>query len=308
MMKHKKIVTLALATALTATLFTPAFSDSTAGVTSPAVPLADSTQEEQIMNFDHTMGTVQEVNTEAKYILVKNEQMQMEIRFNLDEATWLMDGESGTPLTMEELKGKEVIVSHSLAMTRSLPPQSYAYAVITKGTNTPNYAVIEEVANGDNGSVRLTTDSGSMWVTVSKDADIKPFKTKNIVTKEDLQPGAQVVLYYDIVALSYPGQAQTNRVVLLQLAAAEENKSDAAETQMVNLRETANRLGMQLEWIADGQTVILSKDAFTATVVIGSTDYGINRMRVKEQMPAEIRDGRTYVPQSFIDAVEDALK
>lgn len=176
------------------------------------------------MNFDRTMGTVQEVNTEAKYILVKNEQMQMEIRFNLDEATWLMDGESGTLLTMEELKGKEVIVSHSLAMTRSLPPQSYAYAVITKGTNTPNYAVIEEVANGDNGSVRLTTDSGSMWVTVSKDADIKPFKTKNIVTKEDLQPGAQVVLYYDIVALSYPGQAQTNRVVLLQPAATEENK------------------------------------------------------------------------------------
>ena len=68
MMKHKKIVTLALATALTATLFTPAFADSTAGVTSPAVPLADSTQEEQIMNFDRTMGTVQEVNTEENKI------------------------------------------------------------------------------------------------------------------------------------------------------------------------------------------------------------------------------------------------
>lgn len=305
MMKHKKMVTLALATAMTATLFTPAFADSTAGVTSPAVPLADSTQEEQIMNFDRTMGTVQEVNTEAKYILVKNEQMQMEIRFNLDEATWLIDGESGTPLTLEELKGKEVIVSHSLAMTRSLPPQSYAYAVITKGTNTANFAVIEEVANGDNGSIRLTTNSGSMWVTVSEDADIKPFKTKNIVTKEDLQPGAQVVLYYDIVALSYPGQAGTDRVILLKAADAE---AAPATEEMVNLRDAVSGLGLDIQWDAENQTVVLQKGAFTATVTIGDVKYGINKMLVqKEQMP-EIRDGRTYVPQSFIDAIKDALK
>lgn len=303
MMKQKKLVTLALATAMTATLFTPAFADSTAGVTTAVVPTVSVAQEEQIMNFDRTMGTVQEVNTEHNYILVKND--QTEIRFNLDGNTWLMDGESGLPLTLEELNGKEVFVSHSLAMTRSLPPQSYAYAVITKGSVIPNFAVIEKVVEGEDGAIRLTTNNGSMWVTVSGDADIQPFKTKNIVTKEDLQPGAQVVLFYDIVALSYPGQAGTDRVILLKAADAE---AAPATEEMVNLRDAVSGLGLDIQWDAANQTVVLQKGAFTATVTIGDVKYGINKMLVqKEQMP-EIRDGRTYVPQSFVDAVKEALQ
>lgn len=300
MMKHKKIVTLALAGALTVTMFTPALAvDNTEAISS--TPLI-SQQEEVAMGYMTTLGVVQEVDVQAQTILVKND--QTEIQFNLDAKTWLVDGEKGTAIDLADLKGKEVVVAHSMAMSRSLPPQSYAYAVITKGTVTPNYAIIEEVEKMENGAVRLTTNNGGMWVTVPENADMKPLATKDIVSVEDLQPGAQVILYYDIVALSYPGQAGTDRVVLLK-AAEEPIAEETAE--MVGIRQAADELGLDIAWEHEGQMVTLSKGAFSATIHIGSKSYGINKMLVQLEQAAEIRDGRTYVPQEFLDALKEAL-
>ena len=167
------------------------------------------------------------------------------------------------------------------------------------------YTVIEAVTETEDG-IRLTTENGGMWVTVAKDAQVSPFRTRNIVTAQDLQPGAQVVLYYDVVAMSYPGQAYTERVVLLQPADAAPAEEQNVN-EMVNLREAATAMGMDILWDAEGRVVTLQKGAFTATVVIDDVNYGINKMLVREEQAAEIRDGRTYVPQSFVNAVREAL-
>lgn len=313
MMKHKKIVTLALAGALTATMFTPALAvDNTEAIL--RTPLI-SQQEEVAVEYARTMGVVQEVDVQAQNILVKNE--QTEIQFNLDEKTWLVDGEKGTAIDLADLKGKEVIVTHSMAMTRSLPPQSHAYAVVTKGEVTPNYAVIEAVEAGKDGAVRLTTSNGGMWVTVTENADIKPLATKDIVTLEDLKPGAQVILYYDIVALSYPGQAGTDRVVLLKPA----GEPIAEEpVEMVGIRQVASELGLEVAWNHEGQTVTLSKEGYKATISVGSAKYGYTKLVEKdgkqtemiadalaEQAP-ELRDGRTYVPKSMLEALKQQMQ
>lgn len=313
MMQHKKIVTLALAGALTATMFTPALAvDNTEAIL--RTPLI-SQQEEVAVEYARTMGVVQEVDVQAQSILVKNE--QMEIQFNLDEKTWLVDGEKGTAIDLADLKGKEVIVTHSMAMTRSLPPQSHAYAVVTKGEVTPNYAIIEAVEAGKDGAVRLTTSNGGMWVTVTENADIKPLATKDIVTLEDLKPGAQVILYYDIVALSYPGQAGTDRVVLLKPA----GEPIAEEpVEMVGIRQVASELGLEVAWNHEGQTVTLSKEGYKATISVGSAKYGYTKLVEKdgkqtemiadalaEQAP-ELRDGRTYVPKSMLEALKQQMQ
>ena len=235
----------------------------------------------------------------------------------MDEKTWLVDGEKGTAIDLADLKGKEVVVAHSMATTRSLPPQSYAYAVVTKGEVTPNYAIIEAVEAGKDSAVRLTTNNGGMWVTVTEKADIKPLATKDIVTLEDLQPGAQVILYYDIVALSYPGQAYTDRVVLLKPAEepiAEEN------VEMVGIRQAASELGLDVAWDHEGQTVTLSKEGYKATISVGSAKYGYTKLVEKdgkqtemiadalaEQAP-ELRDGRTYVPKSMLEALKQQMQ
>ena len=313
MMQHKKIVTLALAGALTATMFTPALAVNNTETISSTPLIAQ--QEEVAVEYTRTIGVVQEVDVQAQNILVKNE--QTEIQFNLDEKTWLVDGEKGTTIDLADLKGKEVVVAHSMATTRSLPPQSYAYAVVTKGEVTPNYAIVEAVEAGKDGAVRLTTNNGGMWVTVTEKADIKPLATKDIVTLEDLQPGPQVILYYDIVALSYPGQAYTDRVVLLKPAEepiAEEN------VEMVGIRQAASELGLDVAWDHEGQTVTLSKEGYKATISVGSAKYGYTKLVEKdgkqtemiadalaEQAP-ELRDGRTYVPKSMLEALKQQMQ
>ena len=302
-MKSKKLVTLALATALTVSAFTPAFANPVLISETPAVNAAIVSQEEEAMQFAKAFGTVQEVNAQENYIMVQT--AEDTIRFNVDGSTWLMDGQNGIPVALADLEGKEVAVSHSMAMTMSLPAQSYAYAVIVKGAEMPNFAVIEAVTETEDG-IRLTTENGGMWVTVAKDAQVSPFRTRNIVTVQDLQPGAQVVLYYDVVAMSYPGQAYTERVVLLQPAEAAPAEEQNVN-EMVNLREAATAMGMDILWDAEGRVVTLQKGAFTATVVIDDVNYGINKMLVREEQAAEIRDGRTYVPQSFVNAVREAL-
>lgn len=318
MMQHKKIVTLALAGALTATMFTPALAVNNTETISSTPLIAQ--QEEVAVGYTRTIGVVQEVDVQAQNILVKNE--QTEIQFNLDEKTWLVDGEKGTAIDLADLKGKEVVVAHSMATTRSLPPQSYAYAVVTKGEVTPNYAIIEAVEAGKDGAVRLTTNNGGMWVTVSEKADIKPLTTKNIVTLEDLKPGAQVILYYDIVALSYPGQAGTDRVVLLDPAEEPIAEEPAAEenVEMVSIRQAASELGLDVDWNAETRTVVLSKEGYKATISIGSAKYGYTKLVEKdgeqtemmaealaEQVP-ELRDGRTYVSQSMLDALKQQMQ
>ena len=302
-MKSKKLVTLALATALTVSAFTPAFANPVLISEAPAADAAIVSQEEEAMQFAKAFGTVQEVNEQENYIMVQT--AEDTIRFNVDGSTWLMDGQNGIPVALSDLEGKEVAVSHSMAMTMSLPAQSYAYAVIVKGAEMPNFAVIEAVTETEDG-IRLTTENGGMWVTVAKDAQVSPFRTRNIVTVQDLQPGAQVVLYYDVVAMSYPGQAYTERVVLLQPADAAPAEEQNVN-EMVNLREAATAMGMDILWDAEGRVVTLQKGAFTATVVIDDVNYGINKMLVREEQAAEIRDGRTYVPQSFVNAVREAL-
>lgn len=310
-MKNKKLVTIALTAALAAGITAPAFADTPALIATPVsdATAAVTTVAAQVAVPAVTLGTVQEINELGKLptVLVKND--QTEIEFYISADTKLVDGK-GQPMALKDLKGKEVVVAHSQAMTMSIPAKCNAVAVMVKDTVTPNYAVIEKVTKNDNGTVTLTINNGGALVTIQKDATVTPFKTRNIVTADMLKAGDEVVLYYDIMAMSYPGQASTNKVVVLQQSTITESAEaiDAMELQnatvMVSLRDAANELGLAIDWNAETQTAILSKGAFSVTVTIGSKDYGINRMLVKLDQAAEIQDGRTYVPQALVDEIK----
>lgn len=162
-----------------------------------------------------TLGMVKEIvrsEEDVTSILLDNDGRECE--FYLADTTWLVDG-NGYPIVAEALAEKHVVVAHAEAMTFSLSPKSVAAAVMVYETVGPNYAVIEEVTKQQDGSIIVTTNQGDRLVTVAADAQVAPFKTRNIVTLDDLRPGAEVVLYYDILAPSLPARAVTNQVVLL---------------------------------------------------------------------------------------------
>lgn len=162
------------------------------------------------------MGTVKKLITyEDEAItafLIENNGQEYE--FYLTNTTWLVDG-AGFPATAESLVNKTVIVAHDAAMTMSLPPKAIALAVMVNDDILPNYAVVEDVTVHQDGTVTVTTDQGNRLVTIAMDAQVSPFRTRNIITAQDLRPGDTVVLYYDVLAPSIPAKASTDRVVRL---------------------------------------------------------------------------------------------
>lgn len=80
---------------------------------------------ERINNVAFTEGIIESIQDDS--ILVKTNSIL--IQFNIDKSTKLT-GLSNSPITLSSLRvGNSVNVYHSLAMTKSIPPQSYAFEI-----------------------------------------------------------------------------------------------------------------------------------------------------------------------------------
>ena len=79
-------------------------------------------------------------------------------------------------------------------------------------------------------------------------------------------------------------------------------------------------MGLDVAWDHEGQTVTLSKEGYKATISVGSAKYGYTKLVEKdgkqtkmiadalaEQAP-ELRDGRTYVPKSMLEALKQQMQ
>ena len=284
--------------------------------------------EEVMPSYLTNYGEIVEVNNEEGYVLVKTD--LEEIRFNMDENTLLIGNDGAS--RFELATGKKVAVSHSMAMTMSIPAQSYAFAIVEMnetGMGNPIYAVVEEVKESENGVV-LVTDAGSKEITVSKEAQVLPFLTRNIVRIEDVKAGSRVLLFYDMLTMSIPAYATTEKVVILPELVVEETEEIPANVvvlangekveikedeeiyevegiKMIPLRTVAEALGFEVVWDAEGQSINLVKETFSSMIRIGDVEGGINRARLVLEVAPQLPADKTYVPVSYIDAVLEAL-
>ena len=250
--------------------------------------------------------------------------------FHIDESTYVLDAMNGLPMDLEKRTGDAVSVYYGPAVTMSIPAQSHATAVfgnVAADAAFPLYAKVEALEKLDDGSVRITTDNASRLVTLAKDMPITPYLTKNIVTINDVKKGSELVLWYDVMTLSLPAQANAQKAVLLHSPAVEEAadvtvdgaqisvggqiidgaaytvEAESAAVIMVPARATAQALGFDVLWDNGTVTVKRHDGAESATYTVGSTDYGYNRMLAKLTVAPENKDGVTYVPLSFFSDV-----
>lgn len=284
--------------------------------------------EEVMPSYLTTLGEVTEINAEENYVIVKND--ADEIRFNMDENTLLIGNDAASKFELAE--GKLVSVTHSQAMTMSIPAQSYAFAVIEineTGMGNPIYTVVEEVKETENGLV-IVTDAGTKEISVAKEAQVLPFLTRNIVRIEDVKAGSRVLLFYDMLTMSIPAYATTEKVVILPELVVEETEEVAENVvvlangekveikedeeiyevegvKMIPLRTVAEALGFEVVWDAEGQSINLVKETFSSMIRIGDVEGGINRARLVLEVAPQLPADKTYVPVSYIDAVLEAL-
>ena len=233
-------------------------------------------------------------NEKQLLVTSQDEKSPWDLALNLGDETVFLDNATGIPVSLQDLKeDQEVYVYYSLAMTRSLPPQSAAYAVLTNvGEATPaKYHVVEKVLEGADGQVAVLTDHGSMLVSAAKETKMSNLKDKSVVTPQDLKVGTRFFAWYDIVALSYPGQAGAERIVLLpQQEQQEQNKLEELEisvngkalgvktqnkdgVQMVPVRQVAEALGFTVEWDQQKRETLLISDQGKVSLSVGRDSY-----------------------------------
>lgn len=263
-MKKKQILAMSLSAVLACSSVAFAADVAAAETTAPAADNTAATETTttavpQVKESFRTgsMATVSKINMDGETvssILVKTADEQ-EIQLNLGADTLIVNNETGAAAALSDIKeGDKIYAYYSKAMTRSLPPQSACELILVGvGENTPaSLHEVGTVSTNEEGMTEVLTADGSMIIRMDDKTTYAPYKTKNIVTKADLTEGTRFLAWYDIVAMSYPGQAYTQKVVILPAAATEET---AAETQATRETEQTAAETTELTIVAGGKTL-----------------------------------------------------
>lgn len=226
----------------------------------------------------------------------------MDIALIISEKTLIIDSKTGLPASLENLKASDkIFVYYSAAMTRSLPPQSQAIAIVTQIQENTSHAelfTVGEIISREDGQVRALNQEGSLIVTFLEENPLTPFKTKQIVTIEDIQAGTQLFIWYEIVLMSYPGQTAALKAVLV----------GQEDIPMVPLRSVAEGLGFTVVWNGKEQSIFLDNGIVKTTLYIGQDSYfkassqaiGLTQNHRLGRAPVLI-ENKTYVPASLFD-------
>lgn len=207
----KTILALTLCGALLCPIL-PAMAAPVPGGETGAQPLPDS-----VLYY----GTVQEVITDeegAVTALWLDSERYGEYVMNIfPETVWIDSGNRAAGDSSDLKTGEGVYVFHSPVSTRSLPPQSQAFAVvrnIPQDAPSPQYHKVEEVSEAD-GRVRITTGNGGLIISADEETDVSTYSGAPAGKLSELKPGDHIMAWYGAVALSYPGQAYSSCVMVL---------------------------------------------------------------------------------------------
>lgn len=151
---------------------------------------------------------------------------------NVTDNTVWVDAVEKAKASQEDLTdGETIYVYHSPISTRSLPPQSEAFAVVLNAPQDIAAGVYHEVedivTNGD--IFTITTDNGGLYLNVTSDTQVKDYTTGESAEIGNVDRGDRIIAWYDAVAMSYPGQANVSDILVLPAVETVETEADTAD-------------------------------------------------------------------------------
>ena len=170
------------------------------------MPVTKVYQAQAVQDVLFTSGKIVEVN--ENMIVVKGEHNI--IAAIITDDTYLLNGKNGKAKKLSSFKvGKEVTVYHSPKMTRSIPAQSAAYAVVLGDSSEKmgKFFKVEEVTmSEDKTYVSINNTNESLIATVDKKTN------KNFA---EIKAGDNLMVWYDMMTMSLPARTNANKVVIL---------------------------------------------------------------------------------------------
>lgn len=170
--------------------------------TSFASPLTTPPKPDKAPAVISMAGEIKEI-TGRGVLIAADDKKTLNILAKVFEDTYIYSDEKNEFINITELKvGQAVTVYHSPAMTRSIPPQAKAFAIIVgKGVNMARYCQVDEVYTADKGSSFLT-DNGSLIV-------------RSQTVQNGLKNNDELLVWHGPVAMSMPGQTNAKKIINL---------------------------------------------------------------------------------------------
>lgn len=246
-----------------------------------------------------------------------------------------LDAVSGQEVELDSLKDGDLIYAWvGPAMTMSLPPQATALLILTNipaDYAVPQFYEIVSVASQPMPAIEpppaLTrtevTAAGGKVLTITDQAELTPYRTKNIVRLEDLVPGTQILVWSDsdgapakVLVFPYQYKGYVNcfedgTVTIGGAALTQKAKvTDQGET-LLPIRAVAEALGMKVHWDADKGAVVsysetLAPEGWTADALLsavpGGTVYGYEADGTAYEVGGTcvIENGVTYLSEAVL--------
>lgn len=150
-------------------------------------------------------GTITEINDDM--ITIQDTQSNQSVALIVRWDTEILNGRNGEDVDLNRLHvGDELTAYYSPISTRSLPPQSKAYALVMgNGEHDAIYMKVNEVEKVKDG-VRILNSNNDVYVTIPKTVEDDANKLKK---------GDAILVWYDFMALSMPGQATATKAKIL---------------------------------------------------------------------------------------------
>lgn len=241
-MMKRKLTTLALSSVLLCSMGTCAFAS---GHTPAPLIAAKNTGVENVQSLPSSQLYYGELKTiltsedgTVTGLHMTSEQFGEYVMKVSDETFWIDSGKKAPGVPEGLTVGEPLYVFHSSVSTRSMPPQSAAFAVVRnlpQGAGGAMYHKVEAVEELE-GMFQITTDNGGLYLRANQDTTLSAYTGALVDGLDEIKTESYIMAWYDAVAMSYPGQAYAQHIMVLD----RENASQPlTRSTLVDLLHTA---------------------------------------------------------------------
>lgn len=258
-------------------------------------------------------------------IFLKNSEVDNgfhEVVVHLGDAP-VVDAVTGLPLEAENRKEGDTLYAWiSPAMTLSLPPQVNAVVAVGNvpaDTAAPEYYEIAENAVYPGGKdeakeIEISVLGGEK-LRIPTDVEIGPWLTRQVVTLEDLVPGARILVWKDaegkaekIIVFAYAYEGYLNMIAASHGDVLFSVNNDTTESQYAGKRSSADgtplapvRLvaeaaGYDVRWDKELGAVVSRNGKTVLSVKPGAEVMQVSEGEVNLSAPCVLEKGVTYLP------------
>ena len=267
-------------------------------------------------NVIFTKGQLTEISEGS--VRVEGEGGYRDIVLNISPTTHIVNAEDGKPVAFSSLqKGANVVAYYGPGVSKSMPPQGNAFALVVgipaKG-GAGIYMKAGSVQKVDDEKIKVLSSNGDRLITITNDV----FPNLNAIKE-----GSDLLVWYDIMTMSLPGQAGATKAVLLPatmkvhlgagviVANGKElvlGQGDIivnkGKTILLPLRIIVENLGYNIVWQAEQKQIELKEGSDNVAVFkIGSSIYQKGQEVINLTSAPELVNGKTLVPVEFFTDV-----